>query len=1449
MSGAASDHSGQDIQQPFSLTWVSSCYQQTLLPDAPWHKLEKHVALALASRVERQFSHPQRKEMLLELLGKHFVDTYLSHIPRNPQVLDASHMSGEEYERLKIEATSWLNNQMYKAVKDVGFQAMLSGAASETDTLPADLADFRQHTYSVFMSGLDRELFKQEQSLKDEKEKELQNPTKAGNADIFKVPAPSRLKVISTLGSLSSTLATPKPTSAQLRGMVHTLQGEQGDPPPMWGPQSDAIGASVVTLLQRDPRKFDHVAGRLHGRQLPGSLRAYIWADVLLKNERRQKKEVYTEKVVRERFAKAVARGLMELKIKKPTQSPINGLIQNAVIETYCKTVSMLPYKHVDHVKEAAKALNVLYVYDRSYEPYMVYWLFPLQIAFRDKQQHALDHGEHVLELGMYLDLLNSTCFPSWPQVFAIAECVMQRLRDEDPEFHDHVKHIATINVQGSPKEFLIQLIHREKEKAEELLQMVPDSTRSLDKSSWQLLADPLIFLRRWIGEGFVGILDTPGVMYVWDQCFMQCWKHSVLQNVCLALLELARHRFMEAHNYIEMKEVFLNEMCKLYTVDVQMAWIHVENGKPLMDIPLLNRQRPSTPGSRLSFGRTPSQAATPTQGLPQTFGIKHLQVKIIVPAETIQKEQWLTSLDINALRLRCSIYFGSIQLHNRISTTTPTLVSADRDSYGNMVYRVNFPAERYIYPPFDLSQFDVERELGASPYAMITLEYMRPSTAKSGTHRLSLGWSRLPLFRGRGDTQMVIEAFVLLEGENWVALHPGEVPDSLISAQPSTPSDKPPEDAYLGYNSELGALVFDPSHEPRTPTPDPVQSAPIAKMVAPADTRKQPPKKQQSQIPKPSPRKEPAPKPVNVPEPKQPAINEPTPAKLELKSPALRPTPRPDPDTFVAFNPSAASQRPAATTTREAFDLYVDSVRFITDNASIIKVTGRVLKAGDVAGLEDILALPVLSGPARSPQFTFRKTINAGQQKASPDMLLLLRVYTVDVVTEEVVVIGSCLFKAFDTSKKKEGVLLVGGHQLRLRSGMPNVKQGIASLKHTDLDTVPAIPGCTILVRVLPSSGDYVPAPPYSSGYYDSSSCQPTVSERRIFASYSDHLRYPKTESDMILRLQTSEGSSTGKSDAVLLEWLESRLDIKASQTPAKPAGNLDLVRCVRYRLKVGLKFKINGAVALPGKRYVMCVARVSSGSQIADLEPTIDGLGANPPVFVTRLKADSLLNAPVYAGEPFVLHPYYDNNSVLVLRLLAFSVMYQSAADNKVAGTILTTDRMPLEVQVENILGWTVLPLFDGNSVQSGTHHLPVFKGDITADLADQMRKETAQSVIGQQTWSPSSKHKGASLSVTLWDSHFEYEELPVAPTHSFMEDAIGDGKLCQEARTAASKATGQKVSDLVLNSLAAKVKTEGAKGPVYTREQAFFDGVAHETFQDLGHKALSSGVILPL
>lgn len=45
-----------------------------------------------------------------------------------------------------------------------------------------------------------------------------------------------------------------------------------------------------------------------------------------------------------------------------------------------------------------------------------------------------------------------------------------------------------------------MQLLHEEKAKAEMLLQTTPGGVREQEMSA-ELLADPLVFIRRWIGE------------------------------------------------------------------------------------------------------------------------------------------------------------------------------------------------------------------------------------------------------------------------------------------------------------------------------------------------------------------------------------------------------------------------------------------------------------------------------------------------------------------------------------------------------------------------------------------------------------------------------------------------------------------------------------------------------------------------------------------------------------------------------------------------------------------------------------------------------------------------------------------------------------------------------------------------------------------------------------
>ena len=53
-----------------------------------------------------------------------------------------------------------------------------------------------------------------------------------------------------------------------------------------------------------------------------------------------------------------------------------------------------------------------------------------------------------------------------------------------------------------------------------------------------------------------MGVLDSQAAILVWDQCFLQMWNASVLEDTCLALLLLLRHKFMAARNYADMREV-----------------------------------------------------------------------------------------------------------------------------------------------------------------------------------------------------------------------------------------------------------------------------------------------------------------------------------------------------------------------------------------------------------------------------------------------------------------------------------------------------------------------------------------------------------------------------------------------------------------------------------------------------------------------------------------------------------------------------------------------------------------------------------------------------------------------------------------------------------------------------------------------------------------------------
>ena len=86
-----------------------------------------------------------------------------------------------------------------------------------------------------------------------------------------------------------------------------------------------------------------------------------------------------------------------------------------------------------------------------------------------------------------------------------------------------------------------------------------------------------------------------------------------------------------------------------------------------------------------------------------------------------------MAAVDPKNLTLHVHAYFGSVKLRSRMSMGKAASTKVEKDSYGNTIYEVHFYEDRFVYDNLDISELDVERELGAYPYAIIRVEYKRP--------------------------------------------------------------------------------------------------------------------------------------------------------------------------------------------------------------------------------------------------------------------------------------------------------------------------------------------------------------------------------------------------------------------------------------------------------------------------------------------------------------------------------------------------------------------------------------------------------------------------------------------------------------------------------------------------------------------------------------------------
>ncbi|XP_072263573.1 uncharacterized protein [Pyxicephalus adspersus] len=767
--------------------WLTLCLHETLLPGSPWHKVLNRIGASFAKKVEPAFSDPKERQMIFRLLGNDFVFKYFSNYPNNPSLLHPPSISKVEYEKLEKNKQIWLLALWTKTADERG--CYLSGNLTN---LSEEMTHFVNHTNKIVENKMNFLLAQCDTKIMKDYSG-MDNEPLAWRSFSRRRPKSVESKDLS--------FAIDKTEKFKLNTHKETAGVQPKTPPPLSCAGSEALGNALCTIISSDPSTVATICKRLNGHLLPKALRQFIWMDKLLRSEKTLKgeKNEIMEKGARKRYGKILEHKCVELKLRSATRSPISGLIEHVVLEKYGSTPSMYEFASNEQmIDEASKSLNVLYVYNGIYEPFLIHRLFPLQIAFRQTTPTA----EHPYELFMYLHLLIKNIFPSWLEIFAMAERVMDTLQTEDMELFTHLHHSFQRDVTSNSRDFLADMMAKEREEA--MKHYASGHKSGNIDNQGELLTNPVIIIRKWMGEGFVNFLDLPAVLLIWDQLFMLDWNRKVMESFCLALLMLLRDAILTADNYPAIRQVLLNDGCHLFTADIQRAWVHLQQGGLLVDIPKMNRL--NNRQVRELSPRLQDKRDAKGFGKIMSFGIKDIVLKVS-PTENINSfsNTWLNNFDLTAVRLMVSVYYGVTKLCSKTSSLKPVLLKNVKNVKDTKKEEPTFLVkfnDNFEFELLDLSNYISQTESKEKPFLLLEVAYLAKENAPQ-----ALGWEKADAFEK--EAMSTQEIWKPREFSSLLSLHPVKKPDIVNESTPGINRSGP-------HELTIELTVYDPTRIPQ---------------------------------------------------------------------------------------------------------------------------------------------------------------------------------------------------------------------------------------------------------------------------------------------------------------------------------------------------------------------------------------------------------------------------------------------------------------------------------------------------------------------------------------------------------------------------------------------------------------------------------------------------------
>eukprot|EP01065_Artemidia_motanka_P044956 TRINITY_DN648_c1_g1_i1.p1 TRINITY_DN648_c1_g1~~TRINITY_DN648_c1_g1_i1.p1 ORF type:complete len:1795 (+),score=517.66 TRINITY_DN648_c1_g1_i1:80-5386(+) len=269
-----------------------------------------------------------------------------------------------------------------------------------------------------------------------------------------------------------------------------------------------------------------------------------------------------------------------------------------------------------------------------------------------------------------------------------------------------------------------------------------------------------------------------------------------------------------------------------------------------------------------------------------------------------------------------------------------------------------------------------------------------------------------------------------------------------------------------------------------------------------------------------------------------------------------------------------------------DLIDVFVDGARWLPHNVCVSRVEVSLWQVGSKRGVFEQVAPRVtatqnLRTESAHPRYAIHSRLPRGPWHNS--LFLLCEVRAVSSQKRRMCSAAYCCVPLFRQSAQTEPQqLLTGGRAVRLRAGPLPAR----SMGPDMCDSLPSLPPCcSLLLRVAraPAGAEMPPltVPRYQDGVYDSSACEPTKMETRLWRRRKDaRTMYP----DDMLTPEVRRGDAEAMR-SFLAETLE---------RPGEATEVLDYGCCSKYTSDAGVAVRVDGIENVPVQYGVPSVHKV---------------------------------------------------------------------------------------------------------------------------------------------------------------------------------------------------------------------------------------------------------------